>query len=255
MTRHQVQCARGAGACFALLVMIAAGMVLVSFGGCAAPEDDAAVAALAIEDLGPGSDCSGVAPRQLRILPAGDSITCGTDKNGGYRGPLFAALGARAESVGPRDSAADCGGPGFHGGYPGWRTTNYVGYLPGFLAALKPDVVLMMLGTNGTGGGAEYVSGLVRPALDADPALRLLVGAIPATPVQGDYPHAFNASLDAALRAVPEFGTRLWWVPETESAARPGEYGEDMFHPAAAGYARIADTWMAGLVRAGLVQR
>jgi lysophospholipase L1-like esterase len=188
-----------------------------------------------------------VETRTYRIMPAGDSITCGTDEHGGYRGPLFAALGGRAVSVGPRDSATVCGGPGHHAGYPASHTSGYSGYLPGYLKDIRPDIVLLMLGTNGDNGGPEYVRDLVRPSLDTSDAI-LVVGAIPDGPSQGAYPETFNASLAAALMQVPEFGERLFYAPQTEFIPADG-FSEDGLHPNTAGYERLAEAWRSALAR------
>lgn len=107
--------------------------------------------------------CISCSSRPLRILPLGDSITQGSpDHPGGYRGTLQRLLRERGfpafEFVGSRtENSAGLAQP-CHEGYPGFRLEELRG---GFtkcgstarpvaetLARYRPDVVLLMAGTN-----------------------------------------------------------------------------------------------------------
>lgn len=187
----------------------------------------------------------------LKIMQAGDSITRGTDEKGGYRAPLFEKLGAKAIPVGTLNPKDYGGGPGFHSGYNNIHTRTAAGYLQQWIdgcaidpmTPAKPDIILLMLGTNGDGDGPEYVQMLIRPTLDKNPTVKIVVGAIPTSPTDnGAYARTFNTSLRAAILAVPEYGSRVFYVPETEFLL-PTEFDPDNVHPNTLGYARIANAW------------
>jgi hypothetical protein len=97
----------------------------------------------------------------LRIMPLGDSITqwhCGhqarvpataadTASFGGYRGFLFSELerkwgGYKFETVG---SEYGCGS---HEGHSGWTCEDLAGIITRSAETYRPDVVLLMCGTN-----------------------------------------------------------------------------------------------------------
>ena len=101
----------------------------------------------------------------LRLMPLGDSITqwqCGTLGNstsatndrgdvasfGGYRGPLFQSLQGQWGSLYSFESVGgqhDCGS---HEGHSGWTCEMLADIIVASAVAYKPDVVLLMCGTN-----------------------------------------------------------------------------------------------------------
>lgn len=181
-------------------------------------------------------------PHKWLTQPAGDSVTCGTDGFGGWRGQLFPFMSSRMISVGTRDSATVCGGPGFHSGYPGSHTTGYSTYLQGYLNQVPTELLILMLGTNGDSDGQNYVDILLAPTFANHPDIKVLVLAIPDAPSQGTYPATYNASLSAAVNAYSNGlgGDRLRYTGCTEFLS-PNEFDPDMLHPNTAGYNRIAN--------------
>jgi lysophospholipase L1-like esterase len=165
-----------------------------------------------IADLG-----TGAVSRIARIMPLGDSITQGvTDRttdpgrvgNGGYRVVLskkFAANGLQTNFVGTRKNGTINPDPTFsdidHEGHPGqtieYLTNNTVTGdlgIANYLSTNKPDVVLLMAGTNdlfqkepnGQFTSAAQMSDrlgiLIDKAFQTSPNVRILVSSIP--PIQ-----------------------------------------------------------------------
>jgi len=114
----------------------------------------------------------------LTVLPLGDSITfgCGSDAappdwyacclptSGGYRAPLWAALNGSAINASVLMVGTESEGPAWvpveqraHEGHPGWTISGIHG-LRSIWQRLKPDVVLLMAGTNDVGQGHSNAS-------------------------------------------------------------------------------------------------
>ena len=82
-------------------------------------------------------------------MPLGDSITEGV--NGGYRNRLWQRLtadGRTVDYVGPRYDQWTRIADKDHAGTPGFTVGNILGQIDGWLATYRPDVVLLMVGTN-----------------------------------------------------------------------------------------------------------
>ena len=97
----------------------------------------------------------------LRIMPLGDSITqwhCGkqvrspateadTASFGGYRGPLFSQLQKKWGSF-KFETVGSQYGCGSHEGHSGWTCEDLAEIITQSAQAYRPDVVLLMCGTN-----------------------------------------------------------------------------------------------------------
>src|SRR5689334_16762788 len=146
----------------------------------------AAVLALAVAQPA----ASAVAP--VRIMPLGDSITAGP---GCWRAKLWNRLQTTGypniDFVGTQSDGGGCN-PGFpydtdHEGHGGFSATGIAAnnQLPPWLAAARPDVVLMHLGTNDMWGGylatatklAAFTK-LVGQMRASNPAMKILVAQI-----------------------------------------------------------------------------
>jgi lysophospholipase L1-like esterase len=230
----------------------------------------------------------------VTILPLGDSITkgCGSDAgpanswtavcgddSGGYRAPLWAALSAAGFNV--TMVGTQTSGPAWlpaagqsHEGHPGWTIDQIKSILPTW-AALKPDVILLMLGTNDIGQGhpiAQVVadmSALLTATAAALPASRLVVSTVlnMVNSNHTEWPpvvHAFNAQLPSLVAeakgtladvagvtglCTPDNGALQRLCAECNgpsSGCEPKGY-YDRVHPTAAGYSLMAGAWAATL--------
>ena len=147
----------------------------------------------------------------VKILPMGDSITAGYTNNSawsvpfeyGYRAALYTLLknagydfqfvGASPEPFNNAFGDPTLGGtvyptlelrdPGinqnFHRGYGGISINTLNNSVASYLAADNPDVILLMIGTNGIGASSpSQLNTLVNSIFTAKPSVRLIVAQI-----------------------------------------------------------------------------
>jgi len=126
----------------------------------------------------------------VKILPLGDSITHGYTSRGGYRYPLEKLLDNRGISIdfvgsqsSKRDSFFD-GNDVDHEGHLGWRIDQISAKVPEWMGYQKPDVVLLMIGTNDVYQkfdvmrAPQRLRSLVQKILMLDPQVRVVVGSL-----------------------------------------------------------------------------
>ena len=232
--------------------------------------------------------------RALRIMSLGDSITRGSGNGyGNYRRPLQSLLtkgGYAYRFVGTNTEQSQ----NYHGsdpeqtfspyqpeheGYGGFRIdqiavdaaakddggVTYPG-LSDILAADKPDVVLLMLGTNDVKqgynpGGSGYAggSGLVADAAQRLNALidrlyqsradlRVVVATIPpmGDPTKNAQVKAYNALVPQIVAAHKKQGQSIL-LADMDAALTPGDLSADSIHPTTLGYDKMARVWSQAL--------
>ncbi|MDG4802445.1 cellulose binding domain-containing protein [Micromonospora sp. WMMD980] len=200
----------------------------------------------------------------VRVMPLGDSIT-------GSPGCWRAVLWNRLQSTGYPDvdfvgtlGPQGCGVPhdGDNEGHGGYLATTIAdqNLLPGWLAATRPDVVLMHLGTNDVWSNiapatilAAY-SKLVDQMRVANPVTTVLVAKIipmnPAScPECGQRTVALNSAVDGwaaakSTAASPIVVVDQWTGFDTATDTYDG------VHPNAAGDQKMADRWYPALTAA-----
>ncbi len=244
---------------------------------------------------GPAADAP-VQARVLRLLPLGDSITRGSGY-GNYRHPLQALLargGSNYQFVGTStENSSLYHGPDpeqtftpyqpDHEGYGGFRIDQIAAdtpatddggvTYPGLSKVLdvdKPDVVLMMLGTNdvrpfGAGvydpGGPGYKGGsgfaadaaarldaLVTRLAQGNPKLTLIVAAATplADPAKDAQVRAYNAYVPQIVAAHHQQGQDVRFV-DMHMALTTGDLSPDGVHPDTIGYDKMARAWYGAL--------
>lgn len=208
-----------------------------------------------------------------RIMPFGDSITQGVvNRNlrdtGGYRTPLWQMSlrgGGLVEFVGPEKSAVPGPQDPDHAGF-GRRTLVWAEEeAPNLLARYRPDVILLMFGTNDS-NEADAENMLARAGRLFDriasesPGTLLLVADPP--PIRSDaQPHqrvaameTFRTLLPVIIRERVEQGGRIQHVSMAalgvqHVSAPPADNG---LHPTPSGYCAMAAAWATGLAQSGL---
>ncbi len=105
------------------------------------------------------SQCA-LANRDVKILPAGDSITEGYYTHpGGYRIALFRSLsraGVRVDFTGPFNNGEYSQLPdGDHGGITGATIDDLAQFIGDWVAIRQPDIVLLLIGVNDIGAGED----------------------------------------------------------------------------------------------------
>lgn len=126
--------------------------------------------------------------RCARIMPLGDSITLGV--NGGYRNNLYTGLQQRncgVSYVGTQLDQWTRVADKDHEGHPGLTISETATRARGWMASAKPDIVLLLIGTNDTawwtGEDARQIgarhNALVEQLLTARPTAWIFVASIP----------------------------------------------------------------------------
>lgn len=207
----------------------------------------------------------GTTTSQPRIMPLGDSITEGENTvdpvPGTYRTQLwnnFSADGLRIDFVGSESNGSDILGDKNHEGHGGW-TIDKINTLVdnSLLQTYRPDVILLMIGTNNLGGDSvkstyTKLSNLINQITDLSPNTQLLVATIaPRDPViKGEYlatkTEQFNALVPDLVDDKVAEGKKVTFVDVGGSISV--EDLVDGTHPNTTGYNKMGDTWYDALV-------
>jgi len=206
----------------------------------------AAILALGAAAVGMSPAAAG---RPVRIMPLGASIThgYGSSDGNGYRGVLRARLthdaGMRVDFVGSQRSGTLADAE--HEGHPGWRIDQIAARADEWVAAYRPRVVVVHLGTNDmiqnyrTATAPERLAALADRIVAAGPGVTVYVSSLVASaaPEIDARIEAFNARLPGLLQGRPG----VVYVDQSRSVG-PGEL-VDTVHPGDTAYARMAETW------------
>ncbi|MGK5518503.1 cellulose binding domain-containing protein [Micromonospora sp. URMC 107] len=220
--------------------------------------------ALAIGLTAPSPALPAAATAPVRVMPLGDSIT-------GSPGCWRSVLWNHLQSTGHTDvdfvgtlGPQGCGQPhdGDNEGHGGYLVTAVANQnlLPGWLAATRPDIVLMHFGTNDVWNGippatilAAY-GRLVEQMRASNPAMQILVAKIipmapPSCPECGQRVVALNGAIDgwaaaASTPASPVVVVDQWTGFSTATDTYDG------VHQNASGDRKIADRWYPALTAA-----
>lgn len=214
----------------------------------------------------------------LRVLTLGDSITAGVAagggaaEDGGYRGTLGALLvqnGYHVVFVGTRSDYSAKIENRAHDGWPGYVLRSFPadpgpGQLYGALTAhalrqTKPDVVLLMAGTNDLlrlerrvpgytlGNILKSMDLLLGEIFKIDPGVRVIVAPVVSSPrVSADTIAAFDGNLVPIVENYAKHGYRVTLATEMQKAVpRDRAHFPDGIHPSAdGGYAEVAHAWL-----------
>jgi lysophospholipase L1-like esterase len=199
--------------------------------------------------------------RPVRIMPLGDSITVGRGdrRADGYRtrlGVMLTAAAVRYDFVGSQEDGT--GPDRDHEGHVGWTIGEARGRVNGWLAAARPDIVLLDLGTNDMIRStdpqvpAAALADLVDQILASSPDVRVVVATLIVPPTRGRLARparvravprtiAFNAAVRALAAA------RAPRVRVAEMAGVPWSATRDGVHPLPRGYRQMARQWFTEL--------
>ncbi|HMQ30396.1 MAG TPA: SGNH/GDSL hydrolase family protein [Chloroflexaceae bacterium] len=202
----------------------------------------------------------------LRVMPLGDSITEGV--NGGYRNRLWQRLtadGRAVDFVGPRYDQWTRVADKDHAGTSGYTVGNILGQIDGWLAAYRPDVVLLMAGTNdlawwhveGPENTAARLGALLDRIRERSPQTLVVVASLP--PMSGtaapnnrsrdELARAYNAAVRAQVEQRKANGAPLAFADVYAALTVADLY--DGVHPTEAAHNRIADVWYDALGSTG----
>lgn len=245
----------------------------------------------------------GLKAQAVSIHPLGDSITWGyttasaADTPGGYREPLYRDL-ALTNALVVTFLGANTGNPGplltqnnqvHHDGYPKYTITevnnNLAGDVPppakpdnnggywitgtGARAAIFPDDILLLIGSNDNDGGTpatvieQRLELLVTNLFSLRPNTHLFVASIPPLPLPTDAPKTAIAKTYNQLiknKTIPKFlvaGRNIRFVDQYPNfilvfspdgdTVNTALFGDNI-HPNEAGYQLMGDTWAAAVL-------
>ena len=200
-------------------------------------------------------------------MPFGDSITDGQGIDGGYRTLLWQKLvrdeGARIDFVGSLSGGPSSLGDPDYEGHSGWCIDGdcYGGagsqtlfkQTDSWLAAARPDVILLHAGTNDLGSGASAATASAR--LDAElakiyanlPDVKLVLAKNISMNASGGLLTAYNgyiASMDDLATKYRNQGRTITVVDMSTLLTYPADYKPgDYWHPNQQGYDKMANAW------------
>jgi hypothetical protein len=221
-----------------------------------------------------------VTPAQmLKLMPTGDSITFGLDKDGtgnigAYRNNLETLLKANGNSidfVGP-NNWGNAGYDNDQAGFPSWRIdqiangggpilfpqalqgTSDPGAINTWLSNYSPDAVLLMIGTNDIvqqfdlANATTRLSNLIDQITNQSPQTQVLVASI-APMVRANNASAniqvnnFNSQLPGIVSQKKSAGKNVSFVDVNSVLSTSTADLPDGVHPSSAANVRIAQTW------------
>jgi len=205
------------------------------------------------------------------VMPLGDSITQGKDgatDEGGYRETLFRlahAAGKSIQLVGSRTNGPmtvdGVAWPRTHEGYSGYTIPALLrnDLTPNNIKTYKPNVVLLMIGTNDLSVGEDMpevrLAGIVDTILSADPKLLLFLTQI--TPGQSDKVSynqkvkSYNAAMPGIVSERAAAGKHIRLMDMNTPFLSNANYSTALLangvHPNDTGYKLMGQTWYAAL--------
>lgn len=182
-----------------------------------------------------------------RVLCVGDSITEGTDSDGGYRAKLHDRV-AGLVFVGPYTTENRIGLPLAHAGKSGERADEIeaTAASESWMATYTPDIVFVQVGTNDLIQGADAsttasrIDSLAGALADARPSAKIVILAVPFGTYSGSASIAtVNGALPAIARAHRVAGRDVVYY-DAGNFLVAGDMAEST-HPNTTGYGKLAD--------------
>lgn len=194
------------------------------------------------------------APRPVRIMPLGDSITAGVGvpDRAGYREELFDELhrlGHDIDFVGPQKALGQRAGDADHAGYPGWRIEMIDAHISEWIPPASPDWVLLHIGTNNMYADSDaqaaprLLETLVENILSARSQVKILLATIISSRSAGiqNRIRAYNSHVER-IAGDPRWRDRVHCAKDMKEALKEADL-DDVVHPNEQGYAKMSRVW------------
>jgi lysophospholipase L1-like esterase len=198
------------------------------------------------------------APEPCKVLPFGDSITYGLGFAGAYRVELFNKAVMAGQHItflgslmnGPT-TVAGAPFPKQNEGHSGWKIDQMLPLIPSPALQVKPDVILVMIGTNDIAQNDDVVDApmrlgaLIDKLVGAAPDAVIVVATLTPLGSSNSGVQAYNAALPPVIKQRADAGKHVQLVdmfpgfPSSELA--------DGVHPNQQGSARMAGVWYAAI--------
>ncbi|WP_316528185.1 SGNH/GDSL hydrolase family protein [Kitasatospora brasiliensis] len=206
----------------------------------------------------PAAVTAAAAKPTVRVMPLGDSITVGVGSptRSSYRRPLWNLVAGQSRYT-VRFVGSQAGGElpdTHHEGHSGYLIDGIRAEVDQWIAAERPDVVLLHIGVNDLNRGTDpgHAGDRLKALLDrifADrPGVTVIMqGVIPTTQGLKSSPTAFNDQARGLQAPEAKAGHTFRFV---DPPALTANEMSDRLHPNDAGYQRMADAFFAPLDQA-----
>jgi lysophospholipase L1-like esterase len=208
-----------------------------------------------------GVTAAGVAPASaasntpLRVMPLGDSITCGVGSStgNGYRAPLWNKLAADGH---PLDFVGTLRGGSMsdpdNQGHSGYKIHQIAALADASLTRYRPNVVTLMIGTNDLNESYQVstatarLRSLVHQVTAAAPDATVLVASlvVSTSGSEEQYRAAYNQAIPQIVRDAEAAGKH---VAHVDMSSLTTADLADTLHPNDAGYQKMADAFHRGI--------
>jgi lysophospholipase L1-like esterase len=216
----------------------------------------AAVTALFLSALLPGTPAAAESNGGVRVMPLGDSITEGTQVPGGYRIGLWQRLtagGYQVDFTGSQYNGPAALGDHDHEGHPGWRIDQIDANVVSWLRNTGSHTVLLHIGTNDVlqnydvGRAPARLSALIDHITATAPDAEVFVATIIplANSGQESAVRTFNSAVPGIVQTNQNAGKHVHLV-DMHAALTAADL-TDGIHPTAGGYDKMAATWFGAL--------
>ncbi len=188
----------------------------------------------------------------VRLMPLGDSNTWGQLVPGSYRTQLYqklAAEGVQAQFVGSLSNGPDSLPSKANEGHSGWTISQIAGSADGWLKAARPNVVLLMIGTNDVwlqqnpAEAPQRLGNLIDQITRDLPHSYLVVASVPpmASVNNNSAVVVYNTAIPAIVAAHAASGEHVSYADIYDGV--PAADLMDEAHYNADGYAKMAQAW------------
>jgi lysophospholipase L1-like esterase len=195
----------------------------------------------------------GAGATSAHIMPLGDSLTDGYNSPGGYRTYLwskFSADNLTIDFVGSLVNGPTGLGDRDHEGHSGWRIDQIANSAVNWLNVYRPDIVLLLIGTNDMAQGYQLstapdrLSALIDQITSTLPDAHVVVSTIPrmSSSPYIERIQAYNSAIPGVVSQKQSAGKKVRLV-DMYAVIAPGDLHTDGTHMADSGNRKMADTW------------
>ncbi|MGZ5380066.1 MAG: Ig-like domain-containing protein, partial [Mycobacterium sp.] len=187
------------------------------------------------------------------VMPLGDSLTDGYNIPGGYRPDLlakFVADNLAVDFVGSLSNGPAALTDREHEGHSGWRIDQISASVVSWMNAYRPDIVLLMIGTNDMvqdyqlSTAPDRLSALIDQITATLPTSHVIVASIPRI---GGSPNlervqAYDATIPGIVNAKIAEGKHVSYA-DIYGVIGPGDLHTDFTHINSSGNTKMANVW------------
>ena len=204
----------------------------------------------------PGSssfDVASFTSTPLTVMPLGDSLTDGYNIPGGYRPDLLARFVADSlpvDFVGSLSNGSAALADREHEGHSGWRIDQISASVAGWMNTYRPDIVLLMIGTNDMVQGYQLstapnrLSALIDQITATLPTSHVIVASIPRVVGAPNFERvqAYDATIPGIVDAKVADGKHVSYA-DIYGVIGPDDLHTDNTHINAGGNTKMANVW------------